>query len=262
MKKTLSTLALIALSIVLISGINRSNGSPGKYTGSPLDGNNCTACHTGTASSVNWIQTDIPESGWFPGQTYNLTLTAQNAAALKMGFELTVENASEKVGTFVVSDNSSKLLAQNTSVTHTSAGTTPTNGAKTWNMQWTAPEEDKGNITFYAAFNAANGNGNTSGDEIFLSTLSFAQDQSTNAENTQAYDLKIFPNPAKEMVFLQTTLEISELAIYTMNGKNVFRNNTINNTFQKIDIGDLSPGNYLVKVHSKKKSFEQKLIVL
>ncbi len=38
-------------------------------------------------------------------------------------------------------------------------------------MEWTAPEAGTDEINFFAAFNAANGNGNTSGDQIYTSLL-------------------------------------------------------------------------------------------
>ncbi|MBC7931811.1 MAG: PQQ-dependent sugar dehydrogenase, partial [Rubrivivax sp.] len=41
------------------------------------------------------------------------------------------------------------------------------NGAS-WTFRWTAPAEDVGPVTFYAAGNHANGDGNTSGDNIYF----------------------------------------------------------------------------------------------
>jgi hypothetical protein len=40
-----------------------------------------------------------------------------------------------------------------------------------WSVNWTAPSTDIGQIRFYAAVNAANGNGNTLGDVIYTTSL-------------------------------------------------------------------------------------------
>ena len=51
---------------------------------------------------------------------------------------------------------------------HTSAGTfAGTPGPTSWQYQWTAPAASVASVTFYAAGNAANGTGNTSGDYIY-----------------------------------------------------------------------------------------------
>ena len=52
---------------------------------------------------------------------------------------------------------------------HTSTGTYngTSNGPVTWQFDWTVPDPAVGTITFYAAGNAANGNGSTSGDYIY-----------------------------------------------------------------------------------------------
>ena len=47
----------------------------------------------------------------------------------------------------------------------------PKNGTHTFNFTWTAPSTDIGDITFYVTANAANGNGGTSGDHIYSTTL-------------------------------------------------------------------------------------------
>ena len=39
-----------------------------------------------------------------------------------------------------------------------------------WSFEWTAPPDDVGPVTFYAAGNAANNNGNNSGDYIYTTS--------------------------------------------------------------------------------------------
>jgi hypothetical protein len=127
-----------------------SGGSPGARTNSPLDGSNCTDCHTGTASTVNdWITTNIPGTGYVPGQTYEITATGTHGGVQKFGFELTAEDGSSKVGSFEITNaTETKLVNSDNSVTHTSAGNTPSGDQKSWSVNWTAPSAGTGDVTF------------------------------------------------------------------------------------------------------------------
>lgn len=180
MRKFYPWLLLLALPIYFIFQANNS-GSPGGRTGSIGDGGQtCTGCHSGTAQLVTgWITTNIPTTGYTPGQTYTITVTGTHTGVVKFGFELTAENATgTKVGTFVITNSTqTKLVNQNKAVTHTAAGTTPSGNTKSWSVNWTAPNPGVGPVTFYAALNAANGNGTTSGDVIYrtLTTVNQAQ---------------------------------------------------------------------------------------
>ncbi|MBN1927862.1 MAG: hypothetical protein JW798_18665, partial [Prolixibacteraceae bacterium] len=108
----------LVIAVFLISASMYNAGSPGKKTGSPLDGASCTQCHSGTPAEAELITSNIPETGYVPGQTYNITLTASNADAQKFGFEITSENNSEKTGTFAITEsNRTKLTNNNKAVT-------------------------------------------------------------------------------------------------------------------------------------------------
>lgn len=176
MKKTIYLLLAVAgLFTLLTSELEYSSGSPGGKTGSPGDnGNTCTQCHGGTASpQEGWITSTIPAEGYVPGETYTVTATGTHDGVVKFGFEVTSEDMSaEKTGTLIVTNATENQLANgNSSITHKSTGTTPSGNMKTWSFDWVAPAQGTGDITFYGAFNAANGNGNNSGDVIYTSTL-------------------------------------------------------------------------------------------
>ncbi len=150
-----------------------SSGSPGGRSGSPGDGGaTCTACHTGTAvAQTGWISSNIPSNGFTPGETYEITVNAAHSGAGKFGFELTAETPSgNKLGGFVISDAArTKLIGGGNAVTHTTGGNSGGNNTS-WAVNWTAPE-DQTEVHFYAAVNAANGNGTTSGDQIYTTNL-------------------------------------------------------------------------------------------
>lgn len=177
---------------ILVVVIAASNGSPGGRTGSVGDnGQNCTGCHSGTPqNAANWITTNIPISGYVPGQTYTITATGTHSGVVKFGFELTAENsAGGKVGTFIITNTTqTKLVNQNKAVTHLAGGTTPSGNTKTWSTDWTAPNPGVGAVTFSSALNAANGNGNTSGDVIYL-TSTTVQEAASGVEITFRVDM-------------------------------------------------------------------------
>lgn len=174
MKKSYPYLFVLVTPVILLL-MSYSAGSPGGRTGSPGDnGNTCTQCHTGSATTMmGWITTNVPPNGYTPGQTYTISATGTHSGVVKFGFELTVEDSQDnKVGTLQITDPTrTKLINNNKAVTHTSNGTTPTGNSSSWSMNWVAPFGVPGNIGIYAAFNAANGNGTTSGDVIYKSSL-------------------------------------------------------------------------------------------
>ncbi len=177
MKKTFYLLFTVAgLFILLTSELMYSTGSPGGKTGSPGDGGTtCTQCHGGTATPQDgWITSTIPVEGYEPGQTYSITATGTHDGVVKFGFELTAEDMNaDKTGALIVTNASqNQLVNGNNSITHSAGGTAPSGNTKSWTFDWTAPAEGTGDVTFYGAFNAANGNGNNQGDVIYTSTLS------------------------------------------------------------------------------------------
>jgi len=175
---------IIAIPSVLLL-FSYTSGSPGGKSGSPGDGGNtCTDCHSGTAQTQSgWITTNIPAEGFTAGETYTITATGTHSGVAKFGFELTAENTSgSKVGMFTITEpGRTKPANSNHSVTQTSGGTSVSGNTATWTMDWTAPALSPSVVKFYAAFNAANGNGMTSGDIIYTSVAT--------------YNIYVAPNP-------------------------------------------------------------------
>jgi hypothetical protein len=262
----MKNLLLISLSLIigttLISGILNNGGSPGRKTGSPLDGSTCAQCHSSELTEVSWISTNIPETGWIPGETYTITLSAEHESAAKIGFEITAENEEEKKGTFNITDNDrTRTLIQAKAATHKSTGNTPEDGQITWEIEWVAPESDAGDIGFYAAFNAADGNGSTSGDEIFTSSVSFIQNpESTGLNENSLPDITVYPNPVTDFITVKSRYEISEINIYTQSGKKVLSNSIMKKYENTINTEMLQKGMYVLIISTNEGDFNQKII--
>jgi uncharacterized repeat protein (TIGR01451 family) len=153
-----------------------STGPPAGYTHAPgeLD---CSDCHTTPAQSSGTLKLTAPQK-YTPGQTYDVTVTHASAdpTRVRWGFELTaLDGADRKAGTLAPADDLTQVVEgqgpfpARQYAEHTQKGTFSgqQNGA-TWTFRWTAPAEDVGAVTFYAAGNQANGDGNSSGDNIYF----------------------------------------------------------------------------------------------
>lgn len=199
------------------------NGSPGGKTNSPLDGSNCTMCHSGTLNSGQGsfnISSDIPSTGYVPGETYTLTVQGAHPSYTKYGFELTAESSVGKVGGFTIANSSqTQLTNNNNSVTHKSTGTLGS-ATKTWTVNWTAPSSGQITVDFYVAGMAANGNStNDSGDEVYTTTYSVDEEVSVSLDELEN-NLNIYINYNDIIIEGDQFLQCIE--VYDIIGKKIF----------------------------------------
>ena len=191
MKKSIFILgSIIAIAILFYpqSTIGKLTGSPGGKTGSPMDNSNCTSCHNvaGTTVSTTDIISNIPSTGYIPGNTYTIT-----TSFWADGFEITCEEntGSTKTGTlFNTNPSANQLVNNGNAITHTAAG----NSSGTWSFDWEAPSIGTGDITFYGAFIAAGYPiGSNAGDYLTLSTLSISEFISPSAIGEYSKDKQL-----------------------------------------------------------------------
>lgn len=158
-----------------------SSGVQILFSGAPGEGN-CSACHGsgGTNTGPGSLQIRFDNMmNWMPGQPLKVKVTLSDPDATRWGFELTARAASnpdQMAGSFRVIDNTNQLRTSGAKqwVTHTLTGTRPgTTGSSSWEVEWTPPSDAGfGDVIFYAAGNAANGNGQADfGDRIYLATF-------------------------------------------------------------------------------------------
>jgi hypothetical protein len=131
---------------------------------------------------------------------------------------------------------------------------------KSWTVDWTAPNTDEGEITFYAAFNAANGNGGTSGDVIYKSMASYEQSTIGIGDEIAASSVILFPNPAMNFLNIDFpgSLTSSEISLYNTSGQIVGKYRTEGN--MKLDISDLEQGFYFMHIESGDRRIIKKFI--
>lgn len=180
-------LATLAFGAVLASA--HSYGPPPGTTAAPgEDSRACAQCHTGTALNAGGGKVEIilPNGPTYsPGVAQHIMVRVSDPAQRRWGFQfsarLNSDLANGQAGDLKESDGLTMVVCSNGAskpcatagstlqfIEHTPEGTrlgTP-NGA-TFEFDWTPPATDVGNVTFYAAGNAANGNGSSSGDHIY-----------------------------------------------------------------------------------------------
>jgi hypothetical protein len=237
MKRSYVFLALLPFVIIFMAN---KGGSQGGFTGSPGDKNTtCTKCHNGNANTINgWITSDIPVGGYNAGEKYSLTITANDAFASRFGFEITAEDQlNNKTGVFTITNSTETRLTNNSkAVTHTSSGVGPTGNQRIWNFAWTAPAENVGTISFYASVNAANGNGNTSGDVIYKTSM-VVSPSITGIRDISDY-LTLYPNPVKDNLFISINAKGLRLTLLLINSSGLIVKNF--NIIQGVNCLDLS----------------------
>ena len=243
---------------------SRSNGSPESASGSPSDGVTCakSGCHAGTASAQdNMITSNIPAAGYIPGQTYTITVSITQAGISKFGFSISPQNSSGVVLGSLVITNTAQTQLKNVGhqfVTHTTAGNSGT-GSKTWSFDWIAPTVGTGAVPFYAAVNAANGNGNTSGDQIYTDVYTVEEDITTGIQpNLNDVDFAVFPNPVEgntaQVSFNANASSTSRIRVMSLNGtvvNEISHNATSNgNQHAGLNLENFAKGVYFVEVQN------------
>jgi len=223
-------------------------------SGSPGDGggeNTCSKCHSGgNFGATVAIQTEVPTGGYALNTSYGIQVDINGSSGSKHGFQITAERISDnsKVGTFADDGVDNRIVSGGTHVTHTSTG----NSKTTWNFNWTSPTSDVGAVKFYVAANAANGDGNTTGDQIV--TASTGNFNVLGLAKDYQLDFAMFPNPSVDYLTVQLpsgSLE-AEVAVFDITGR-LIKNATITSNSNKIDVQNLSTGIYVLKINSEGK---------
>lgn len=203
MKKIIIPLLFLAMaSSALFSmqnGALNVTGAPGE-----LD---CTGCHQpgpANADPLGAIQILMPNNlgVYVPGQTYPITVQVQYPGRQKFGFSAAVRQQGVQ---FLQSGNFSAPASAALQITDFATHTLPStagNGQKSWTFDWTAPPAAAGTLVVYAAGVAANGDNDATGDQVFTDSLVLSLTSSIWGRSWNS-DVKLYPNPAADMLFLE-----------------------------------------------------------
>ena len=239
--------------------LTKGNGAPPNNTGSPGDGKSCAriGCHNTTANtgpgSVNIDHTDIPAAGYAPGQKYSITVNVVDGDRFTFGFEFTAENsATNKMGT-LIGNTAIQVDNVNGSATHKIA-----NGTGVFTFDWQAPSSTD-DITFYVAGNAANGDGNSTGDRIYTGSSTIKRDLTAtgiaDAQDNEKIKVKF---SSSDNILRVESEEATILQLFSLSGRmidafNIQRGNST------LNLSHISSGLYILS--SPELQFSQRIIV-
>jgi hypothetical protein len=234
------------------------SGAPAGYTGSPSDGKDCTHCHNGTASDVDgWITSNAPETGYVPGETYDITLTV--ASGGKKGFEISPQSFSGNLQGELHAVAGTKLVGSGKYITHSNK---VSSNPAIWTFQWTAPAEGTGNVVLYGAV-AINES------QTKLTTLLIPEDITATISEIEEPRIKVFPNPVKNNLFINYSLpepENVKVKLYGINGALIdilFSGSQAQGT-HSLDYlvdGSLESGVYLISLEYNSEKIIKRILV-
>jgi hypothetical protein len=199
-----------------------ASGPSASHTNAPGE-TNCTECHasfpvnSGTGS-VTIL--DLPRN-YRPGQHIPVRVRVSQADGVIYGFQMTaIDSFGRAAGTYTLPGGSPQRLQvvpgivdgiQRSYIEHTIDGLflPMTFGFYEWTFMWNAPSTDVGKVSFYAAGNAANSDGTTSGDYIYTTSkdlLTSGTVPRLDFDGDGKTDVGIFrPNAAAEWWILRSS---------------------------------------------------------
>lgn len=200
-----------------------SGGPPNGMSGAPGEGT-CHDCHAsfGLNSGPGNLTIAAPDA-FEAGMTYPIVITIEQTGQSRWGFEFTPLGT----GTCTLIEPATVQIETeggNTYVKQTSVGTyAGAQGHAAWTFNWTAPAQPPDVVTFYAAGNAANGNGSANGDYIYTASLQIPLAQSADDFASLPANVFLFssPNPVRDRALIRYRVPKScrvSLGIWDMAG--------------------------------------------
>lgn len=251
MQKNITTAKVFLLAGLSFVFMANRGGSPGGRSGSTTDGGaTCSTqggCHgPKTPIMQEALRGDFPSTGYTPGSKYKIAVRPTNAGTSVWGFECMAEDADgNPVGLFTNNDVSN-VFGGGLRSTHKQASSSSTAGSTEWILDWTAPVAGTGDITFYVSILAANGNGNTNGDNGIVDTLLVGEGQVSSISDLVENEIRLFPNPAVSEVHIESNSYINGglLEIFDSKGTVVMTTEIM----ETISVKDLAVGIYYAKI--------------
>lgn len=266
MKKLINLGLLGSLCLILLSssysmqddpdGKAGASGAPGETTCNDTDCHNSFAVNSGTGS-ITISSPDLTDWAYVPGTTYTISVTVEQSAINLFGlcFEALKPNG-DNAGTLhagVGTQIKNKKVGgfQRKSITHDD-NTGASANAHTFTFTWDAPATDIGDITFYVAGLAANGDDHESDDRVYsTSQVVTASSVGLDEIARNGMEKHLFPNPASDFIHFspaEFTIVPDEVRIVALNGATVaiLKNNSFSQANDRVAIptAQLQEGTY------------------
>ncbi len=230
---------------------------------------NTSGCHTGTLNAGPGgltISTDIPATGYIPGQNYSVQVQVNAGGTNGNKFGFSASAVKSGTGTFTngfaaadattLAKSGGQFIVHNSSVAGGGA-----NASHTFSFQWTAPASGTGEVTFFAAGNSANGNNSDSGDQIYTGSLNVSEAPGAGLTESIAHAFNLFPNPAEELVNVSVPDHLigSRLRVLDVQGKTVLEQQ-LNQPVAALNVNELTAGFYVVELLNNGKAYTSRFV--
>ena len=232
---------------------------------------NSNACHntneTNSGPGMASITFDSNTAQYNPNETYNLSVSVEQDNAARYGFQMVAFNEmGESIGNFITGSDENINVSTNGNIQYIQHQSVGPNNDNTFSFQWTAPDTLLGNITFYAAINAANGDGGPSGDFIYTVSQTITEfdiddpdNWAVGVETVNAANVKIFPNPVKDQLVIQNIENIQQVLLYDAKG-DLLQSYPENSSVLTIDV-KYPTGVYFLKIVTANKIVNQRIMI-
>ncbi len=98
-------------------------------------------------------------------------------------------------------------------------------------------------------------------NQTIVLTLKTDNNISTSITVQSDNSIKIFPNPASSMLFVESDLIVDNVTVYNICGKEIFRKEYNRSKVIKLDVHDWEKGIYFFHISMSDSSYQQKLVV-
>jgi len=262
MNRTSTLFTLLVITAAVISLAN-AGGAPAGRTGAPNESTcGASGCHGVAAnqgSATLKIDFDEEATAYQAGETYRINVSIDGAQnANKNGFEIVALDANDNnIGEWILAlpdDTQTKSSNGRDYVTHQRAG----NERNNWDIDWKAPAENAGTITFYVALLDANGNGSSSGDALYTGNASVDFDVTSGTDLVDEGRINVYPNPATDFLNVESgATKIKNYQLFNVAGKLV-REGVYN---RNLEVSDLNNGLYVLRLETNKGVVHQKVMI-
>ena len=247
------SLAFVGAISILLSN---AGGVPQAVTLAPGEsGRTCNECHTSAGNFVPQIALEVFDANgqlvtsYIPGNQYDIKVKVSGTNNPKAyGFQMTslADNGNTDMGVW---SSLGQRVKQITLIGRKYLVQSSPKVDGVFSTKWTAPAEDKGNISFYFAGLAVNLNGSNAGDNHVTGKLTLASGGGTSStQNLTENATFLYPNPAKDVLTLTSDKNIHNLTFYNTSGQKVAQ---IRNESGRIDVSALPQGVYFVNSMSE-----------
>lgn len=233
------------------------------WTGAPGDGTCASSgCHSGSINSGPggpFLLIGNGDNLYTPGETYTVNLGLTQELIDKFGFQVTNRNGvNQFVGQNTLTDpDRTRLISAGKYVGSNACGSdVEPPGQITWEFEWTAPDNNEGEIIFYANFIATNHNHSSSGDDTYSMEISLQPNGATAISEHNFEAPVLYPNPTEDHLRLADIGILINYEIFNLSGIKIIKGTTS----ELIDVSTLNPGNYIIKFQIDHKTHISKFV--